>query len=283
MRRNTQVARRAAAAGIVLFGVGLLPLTVAAQQRDVACERTTVAGKEQLLVTVREGGKVYAINGTARTAAAKRGWIDGKTAFDPGPMGEYLKEGLEKCGVSTAASTPAASSPAVAVGSAGGALTADGLRAAANTGDLATIKRYIAAKFDLNRRSGGVPALGTKGSPPVSAAAASKQCEALDLLLNAGAKADTGEQYGFTPLALAAQAGATQCVKSLLAKKVRVDVRTAPGADTPLILAAYQGHLAVVQLLVAAGASKTLKNKDGDNAARAAQVMGNGSVASYLR
>ncbi|SIK44941.1 Uncharacterised protein [Mycobacteroides abscessus subsp. abscessus] len=38
-----------------------------------------------------------------------------------------------------------------------------------------------------------------------------------------------------------------------------------------------------MQLLVAAGASKSLSNKDGDNAARAAQVMGNGSVANYLR
>ncbi|CAM3721621.1 ankyrin repeat domain-containing protein [Bordetella tumulicola] len=161
-------------------------------------------------------------------------------------------------------------------------LTAEGLSQAARSGDLATIRQYIAAKFDLNKMSGGVPSINIDGSPPISAAAANKQCSAVRLLLEGGARADTNSKYGFTPLTLAAQSGATDCVQALLEKRPRIDVKTAPDGDTPLILASYQGHLEVVKLLVAAGASKTIRNGDGDNALSAAKTLGNSVVVSYL-
>lgn len=103
------------------------------------------------------------------------------------------------------------------------------------------------------------------------------------MLLKAGAAPDIKEKFGFSPLMLAAKAGAAACVQALLAKKVRIDIRNEPDGDTALILAAYEGHLDVVQLLVKAGASRSLANKDGDNALRAAQVAGNVSVSKYLQ
>ena len=238
------------------------------------------------LITVTTKTGTVALNGSARAAAASRGWIDGKTLFDPQKLLQLTQEGVRQCG---GGPTPAASEasqetqqkPPQAVD---GPLTVEAFKKAAETGDLDTVRRYIASGFDVNTKGKGLPALGIPGSPAIDTAAAAGQCEILDVLLAAGANADPHSvKFGFTPLSLAAQKGASACVKSLLAKKVRIDVRTEPGGDTALIMAAYNGHLDVVQMLVEKGASLQVTNKDGDTPLRAAQAMGSVSVANYLR
>ena len=155
---------------------------------------------------------------------------------------------------------------------------------AVKAGDVVAVKRHIAAGYNVNKVTGGIPSLGIPGSSAVSDAAGYGQCEVLDVLLKAGGVADIKSmQHGFTPLALAAQKGAPSCVKLLLDRGARLDIRTEPGGDTAIILAAYQGHFEVIRLLVEAGASLTVANKDGDTPYRAARVYGNSAIATYIK
>ncbi|MBK9246094.1 MAG: hypothetical protein IPM30_14870 [Burkholderiales bacterium] len=54
-------------------------------------------GMRFLFVTGTDETGTYAINGTARTVAARMGWIDGARKFSPEQMQQLLKIGLAKC------------------------------------------------------------------------------------------------------------------------------------------------------------------------------------------
>ncbi|OBY48940.1 ankyrin repeat domain-containing protein [Pseudomonas sp. AU12215] len=250
------------------------------------CEVIGSGPQQVKLVTVTTNTGTIALNGSARAASASRGWIDGKTLYEPQKLLQLTQEGLERCGgdpAPTASESPQEVPQKAAIADEG-SRTVEAFKKAAGAGDLETVRQYIASGFDVNMKDKGVPALGIPGSPAIDAAAAAGQCDVLDVLLAAGASADPRSiKFGFTPLSLAAQKGASACVKSLLAKKVRIDVRTEPGGDTALIMAAYNGHLDVVQILVEKGASLQVTNKDGDTPLRAAQAIGSVSVANYLR
>lgn len=259
---------------------------LAAAELGIAnCQVEKNGGLTQTIVTYTEGSKTYAINGQARQRATARGWIDGKLTFTPQQMQEKLANGLAKCesmgGSTNLSPTPLVKSAAVASQV---IMSADDLMKAVEVGDNITVDRYLKAKFDVNKRGRGVPSLGIEGGNAIASAAASGQCEILERLVAAGGAPDPkGLKFGFTPLNLAAQKGRTACVKFLIGKRVRLDVRTEPGGDTALILAAYQGHIDVVRLLVEAGASMQLFNKDGDTPLRAAQVFGNHTVAAFIK
>ena len=257
-----------------------------------SCDVEHNDGLTQQIVTYALGGKTYAINGQARQRATHRGWIDGKTVFTPDQMLAYLSEGLEKC--ASMSSSPS-SSILAAEGSqddrrrlnleveGSASMDADTLIRASRQGDVETVKRYIAAKFDVNRKGTGLPELEIEGGTAISGAAASGHVEILMLLLASGAKVEPStKKFDVTPLMLAAQFGHAACIKILLDKGARVDAR-AIGNDTPLILAAYAGHLEAVRLLVEKGASLTAKNIDNDTAYRAAMYFGNKDVATYLK
>ena len=64
---------------------------------------------------------------------------------------------------------------------------------------------------------------------------------------------------GYTPLHFAAEAGHTECVASLLAAGVDVDVKDSRGATTPLLLAVRQGRAEAARLLVESGACLDLQ------------------------
>lgn len=263
-----------------------LAIGSACASEQPTCEVIGEGPPQVKLVTVTTSTGTIALNGSARSAAANRGWIDGKTLYDPQKLLQLTQDGLGRCAGGSPPATVAnpqqkqQEAPHVT----DGPLTVEAFKKAAETGDLETLRRYIASGFDVNTKDKGLPALGIPGSPAIDEAAAAGQCQVLDELLAAGAQADPRSiQFGFTPLSLAAQKGASACVKSLLAKKVRIDVRTEPGGDTALIMAAYNGHLDVVQMLVEKGASLKVTNKDGDTPLRAAQAMGSVSVANYLR
>ena len=90
------------------------------------------------------------------------------------------------------------------------------------------------------------------------------------LLLDAGAKVEAPDSYGWMPLHLAAFCGddaATQeIVRLLLEAKAEVDVVTESGGVTPLIAACDRGHAETVKLLVAAGANLHARDGDGKSA-----------------
>lgn len=268
--------------------LALLVPTVALADVEVSC---TIAGKAKW-ITATQRGDTYAVNGSAIEAAGAFGWKDAKKHFDPPQVRALLERGLEVCvdqdrvkkvDVDSLKATIPSKAESLSLASDAPLDPAVFSKAAAK-GDINTLKNFISRGFKVNTPGPGVPALGIKGSPAINEAAAAGQCQALDYLLSVGAVADPkGIKTGFTPVGNAAQAGAAECLRSLLAKGARVDVRDEPGGDTPLIKAAYQGHLEAVIVLVDGGANLTLKNRDGDTPYRAAVVMGNNSVARYLK
>ena len=75
----------------------------------------------------------------------------------------------------------------------------------------------------------------------------------LNFLLARGARPDLQNNQGITPLSLAAQIGWSEGAQLLLARRANVDLPTGRG-ETPLILAVRNRDLAMVRLLLSAGA-----------------------------
>lgn len=159
--------------------------------------------------------------------------------------------------------------------------TPEGLHAAINKGDLGAVQDLVSAGVSPNHSS--KPELDfLPPSYPIATAAAGCRPEIVKYLLSHGAKANPPQAPGaLTPLILAAMKGCTEGVNLLLGAGAAVNAKTTHG-DTALIQAAYNGHLAVAQSLVKAGASLTAKNKDGDTPYSAAVWAKHHDVASYL-
>lgn len=75
----------------------------------------------------------------------------------------------------------------------------------------------------------------------------------LSFILGRGAKPDIQNRQGVTPLSLAAQLGWTDGAQLLLSRGASVDLANGRG-ETPLIFAVHKRDMAMVRLLVGAGA-----------------------------
>ena len=73
---------------------------------------------------------------------------------------------------------------------------------------------------------------------------------------------DSKDTYGRTPLLLAAEEGHEAVVKLLLEKGAELETKDKNYGQTPLLLAAEKGHEAVVKLLLEKGAEIETKDKD---------------------
>jgi uncharacterized protein len=75
----------------------------------------------------------------------------------------------------------------------------------------------------------------------------------LNFLLSRGARPDVQNRQGVTPLSLAAQLGWTDGAELLIGRRASVDLANSRG-ETPLIFAVHKRDIAMVRLLLAAGA-----------------------------
>jgi len=116
------------------------------------------------------------------------------------------------------------------------------LRDAAEKGDLADVKRHLKLGEDVNAK----------------------------------------DNFGETPLFLAAFNGHKDVAELMIAKGAAVNVKAKNNA-TPLHYAAMQGHAAVAELLIAKGADVNAKNQRGLTPLALAEIMGREDVIELLK
>lgn len=87
-------------------------------------------------------------------------------------------------------------------------------------------------------------------------------------------------EFGFTPLVLAAYRNQPDAVSFLIEKGVNVDEVTPEG--TALMGACYTGNITIVKQLLEAGASLEVKNGNGDTPLHFACMSGNSDLIRFL-
>jgi uncharacterized protein len=122
-----------------------------------------------------------------------------------------------------------------------------GLHAAAQKGDVASIEKLAASKLDVNTRA-------SHGRTPVHVATFSRQREALKALAKAGADLNLLENDRYDGVTIASVADDEETLRVLLALGASAKQTTSRYDGTALIAAAHLGHDGVVRQLIAAGA-----------------------------
>jgi ankyrin repeat protein len=106
----------------------------------------------------------------------------------------------------------------------------------------------------LVRAGANVKAVNRYGMAPLSLACTNGSSAMVDLLLKAGADPNTILPGGETVLMTCARSGALQGVKALVARGADVNGKEPKRGQTAIMWAAAEGHAAVVQTLIDAGA-----------------------------
>jgi len=146
-----------------------------------------------------------------------------------------------------------------------------GLHAAANRGDLATIRRLAVSKAALEVRDGA-------GRTPLHVATFARQHEAVQALLQAGADPSALEQGRYDAVTIAAVADDEETLRVLLAGGASAKLITSRYDGTALIAAAHLGHDGVVRHLIQAGAPLDHVNNLHWTAMIEAIVLGDGGL-----
>ena len=115
------------------------------------------------------------------------------------------------------------------------------LRCACKYGDLDKVKKLIDKGANVNAKN-------EYGWTPLHIAAWKGHPKVVKLLIKAGAKVNATKDDGWTPLHLAARWGNTEISKLLIDKGANVNATNDDG-DTPLHYAAKYGHIEIVEIL----------------------------------
>ena len=154
------------------------------------------------------------------------------------------------------------------------------VKKAATAGDVAALAQLLATH--------GGPALRIDTDPAeltsLHLAAASGSVEAVRLLLAppVGADARAARINNFTPLHSAAMQGHAAVCELLLAAGAEVNVQTDPQGYSPLHSAAFAGHIEAIRVLLAHGADRGLVNYRNERPVDTARRTGQAEAAGVL-
>ena len=123
------------------------------------------------------------------------------------------------------------------------------------TGDVAEVKRLLRAGADVSLAN-------NYGATPMSLAAEVGNTEMLKVLLEAGANADSPNPDGQTALLAVARTGNVEAAQLLLDHGATVDAREKWGGQTALMWASARRHPEMMQLLIAKGADVNARSID---------------------
>jgi ankyrin repeat protein len=144
-----------------------------------------------------------------------------------------------------------------------------GVHAAAHKGDLAELRRLIAAGAKLDTRD-------SHGRTPLHVATFARQRDAIRLLANAKANLGALENDRYDAVTIAAVADDEETLELLLSLGASAKLVTSRYDGTALIAAAHLGHAGVVRRLIAAGAPLDHVNNLHWTAVIEAIVLGDG-------
>jgi ankyrin repeat protein len=153
------------------------------------------------------------------------------------------------------------------------------LYVAARAGDSAATRMLLAAGADANA------ALPASGETVLMTAAKNGDAEVVSLLLTGGIEGVSVEEIGAARAAARANeaAGYSQLSNPAVATNYAdVDVRERLYGRTALMIAAVEGHMDVVRLLVAAGTDLGVVDAEGSTALTLARSYNNLDVAAFL-
>ena len=151
------------------------------------------------------------------------------------------------------------------------AATYAGLHAAAHRGDMAELRKHLAAGAKLEQRDG-------HGRTPLHVATFARQRDAVRALAKAGANLGALESDRYDAVTIAAVADDEEMLRVLLSLGASAKLITSRYDGTALIAAAHLGHAGVVRQLIAAGAPLDHVNNLHWTAAIEAVVLGDGGT-----
>lgn len=158
--------------------------------------------------------------------------------------------------------------------------TAEAVKNAAVAGDVAALKQLVATHGGPAVRADGDPAELTA----LHWAAASGNVEAVQFLLAppVGADSRAARNNNFTPLHSAAMQGHAAVCEVLLDAGAEINVQTDPQGYAPLHSAAFAGHLAAIRVLLAHGADRGLVNYRNERPADTARRTGQSEAVRVM-
>ncbi len=145
----------------------------------------------------------------------------------------------------------------------------DGLLRAAHEGDVKEVQRLVAAGADVNRRD-------KRGRTPAHIAAFASRDDVLRELAAAGADMNALDNQSYDVVTIAAVADEPELMSLAISLGNDPGLTTSQWQGTALIAAADLGHVEVVRRLVAAGAPLDHVNNLGWTALMEAVVLGDG-------
>jgi ankyrin repeat protein len=143
-------------------------------------------------------------------------------------------------------------------------------------GDLKTVQQLISA---------GVPvdSAGEDKSTPLMWSAFNGHTAVVSYLLENGATVDARDINGRTALLYASSGPFPETVELLLSKGAEINLQGTTEGFTALMMAAAEGQVEVVRLLLAHGASAAIIDRDGDTAEKFAREKGHNAVLELLQ